>query len=328
MSLSGTNVAEGGSITAYAQSPLEECGSPATGPFVDCWAGLPGWNGASCTTPPSGPIINLPPGETACYLSDLTSAVDGSASFFEASSTVITSEPPPPGVPIIAMGQLDQPPDSPVAYEWSATTEAEFTIGTVSAPDPTAAFTFQQDLSGGPLNYAFDGSTSTAFGGNTITNYSWDFGDGTTATGVSPTHLFSTGGTYQVTLTVTDSAGNIGSITQGVSTPPPPVVNSTGDAPAATPASGNCDTGHTVANSSATQVPECTLRAAIEAANAMNDGEAITFDLPPGVTPTISPSTPLDDLTAAGTTIDASTPRRWPVVFSPLTGAPSTARRG
>ena len=307
MSLSGTNVAEGGSITAYAQSPLEECGSPATGPFVDCWAGLPGWNGASCTTPPSGPIINLPPGETACYLSDLTSAVDGSASFFEASSTVITSEPPPPGVPIIAMGQLDQPPDSPVAYEWSATTEAEFTIGTVSAPDPTAAFTFQQDLSGGPLNYAFDGSTSTAFGGNTITNYSWDFGDGTTATGVSPTHLFSTGGTYQVTLTVTDSAGNIGSITQGVSTPPPPVVNSTGDAPAATPASGNCDTGHTVANSSATQVPECTLRAAIEAANAMNDGEAITFDLPPGVTPTISPSTPLDDLTAAGTTIDAST---------------------
>ena len=155
-----------------------------------------------------------PPGETACYLSDLTSAVDGSASFFEASSTVITSEPPPPGVPIIAMGQLDQPPDSPVAYEWSATTEAEFTIGTVSAPDPTAAFTFQQDLSGGPLNYAFDGSTSTAFGGNTITNYSWDFGDGTTATGVSPTHLFSTGGTYQVTLTVTDSAGNIGSITQ------------------------------------------------------------------------------------------------------------------
>ena len=85
------------------------------------------------------------------------------------------------------------------------------------------------------------------------------------------------------------------------------MVNSTGDAPAATPASGNGDTGHTVANSSATQVPECTLRAAIEAANAMNDGEAITFDLPPGVTPTISPSTPLDDLTAAGTTIDAST---------------------
>ena len=307
LSLTSNSVPEGGSITAYAQSPLPECGSPATGPFVDCWAGLPGWNGGSCMTPPSGPIINLPLGETACYEGDLTSAVDTSVGLFEASSTVITSSPPPPGVSILAMGQLDQPSGSPVAYEWTATTESEFTIGTVVAPDPTAAFTNQQDASGGPLDYDFDGSTSMAFGGNTITSYSWDFGDGSTATGVTPTHLFSTGGTYEVTLTVTDSAGNVGSITQSVATPAPPVVNSTGDAPAANPASGNCDTGNTVTNSSATQVPECTLRAAIEATNAMNDGEAITFDLPPGVTPTISPAAPLDDLTAAGTTIDAST---------------------
>jgi hypothetical protein len=160
VSLTSNSVPEGGSITAYAQMPLTQCGLLAvTGPFVDCWAGLPSWDGASCMTPPSGPIINLPPGETACYLGDVTSAVYTSASLFEATGTVITSSPPPPGVPILAMGQLDQPPDSPVAYEWSPTTEAEFTIGTVPAQDPTAAFTDQQDLSGGPLNSAFDGST-------------------------------------------------------------------------------------------------------------------------------------------------------------------------
>jgi PKD repeat protein len=52
----------------------------------------------------------------------------------------------------------------------------------------------------------FDGSGSQDLDG-TIVAYDWDFGDGMTGTGVSPTHTYTSGGTYTVTLTVTDDMG-------------------------------------------------------------------------------------------------------------------------
>ena len=51
----------------------------------------------------------------------------------------------------------------------------------------------------------FYGSASTDDKG--IASYSWDFGDGTTAIGTSLTHKYTAVGTYTVTLTVTDTAG-------------------------------------------------------------------------------------------------------------------------
>ncbi len=41
-----------------------------------------------------------------------------------------------------------------------------------------------------------------------IASYLWDFGDGTTGTGVTPTHTYTNVGTYTVKLTVVDLAGN------------------------------------------------------------------------------------------------------------------------
>ena len=49
------------------------------------------------------------------------------------------------------------------------------------------------------------GSTDTAPG--TISSYAWDFGDGTTGTGVSTTHTYTTGGTKTISLVVTDNQG-------------------------------------------------------------------------------------------------------------------------
>ncbi|KAA0007121.1 MAG: PKD domain-containing protein, partial [Thermoplasmata archaeon] len=48
-----------------------------------------------------------------------------------------------------------------------------------------------------------------ATGGVPDYTFEWDFGDGTTAVGQNPVHAYSEAGVYTVTLTVTDSEGNI-----------------------------------------------------------------------------------------------------------------------
>ena len=58
-----------------------------------------------------------------------------------------------------------------------------------------------------PLSIVFDASGSTDVGSG-IASYSWDFGDGSTGTGVVITHTFEIAGTFIVILTVTDFYGN------------------------------------------------------------------------------------------------------------------------
>ena len=75
----------------------------------------------------------------------------------------------------------------------------------------------------------FNGSKSTAISGRTISSYSWSFGDGTTSTGVKPSHTYTIAGSYTVRLTVTDNIGstNTASTTATISAiaPPAPSVN-------------------------------------------------------------------------------------------------------
>ena len=86
-----------------------------------------------------------------------------------------------------------------------------FTTGTgggVVNSAPTAAFSTVPTN----LSVAFDASASTDSDG-TIATYAWNFGDQTTGTGVSPTHLYTAAGTYNVVLTVTDNQGGTGTKT-------------------------------------------------------------------------------------------------------------------
>jgi PKD repeat protein len=53
----------------------------------------------------------------------------------------------------------------------------------------------------------FDGAGSSDPDGNLPLSYYWTFGDGTVGSGVSPTKIYSTNGTYSVSLVVTDALG-------------------------------------------------------------------------------------------------------------------------
>ncbi|MCX2817778.1 PKD domain-containing protein [Haladaptatus sp. F3-133] len=78
---------------------------------------------------------------------------------------------------------------------------------------PSAGFTYMPKGASASDSITFDASASSDPDG-VIQSYDWEFGDGTTATGVTPTHLYSTAGKYTVTLTVTDNDGATDTMTR------------------------------------------------------------------------------------------------------------------
>ena len=62
---------------------------------------------------------------------------------------------------------------------------------------------------------SFDGSDSYSSSSAGVSTYSWNFGDSSASqTGSTATHTFSTAGTYDVTLTVTDSGSQTHSVSK------------------------------------------------------------------------------------------------------------------
>lgn len=93
-------------------------------------------------------------------------------------------------------------------------------------PALTAAFTVNPASPQAFSTATFDASTTT--NGTTAClsacGYAWNFGDGTSGSGITTTHEYRTVATYQVTLTVTDSRGaqatTVRTVTVAPSTPP------------------------------------------------------------------------------------------------------------
>lgn len=80
--------------------------------------------------------------------------------------------------------------------------------GIVVPPDGlTPAFTVSPAAPAEGDNAFFDASTSTSNPSNPIVSYTWNFGDGRTASGITAQHTYGTAGNYVVTLTIADAFG-------------------------------------------------------------------------------------------------------------------------
>ncbi len=93
-------------------------------------------------------------------------------------------------------------------------------VYTTAKQAPTAVATASTTTGVAALTVAFAGQNSSDSDGS-IVSYAWDFGNGATSAAMSPTYTYTTAGSYNATLTVTDNDGLLGaaSVTITVTAP-------------------------------------------------------------------------------------------------------------
>jgi hypothetical protein len=130
--------------------------------------------------------------------------------------TVTNLAPDTQTILTLSWNTTDVAPDTYIIKAIASTVEGETDTadntkvdGTVKiVKPPKAHFTYSPDYPATNQTVTFDASLSTPDGG-TITSYAWNFDDGNTTTVTNPiiTHAYNLCGTYNVTLTITDSEG-------------------------------------------------------------------------------------------------------------------------
>jgi PKD repeat protein len=95
-------------------------------------------------------------------------------------------------------------------YSWGRRTSfaAESSISI-----PLASISASPTAGSAPLKVHFAGGGIDKSGKNAIIGFGWNFGDGTTATGAAVDHIFTSGGDFLVTLTLTNTSAQTGQAT-------------------------------------------------------------------------------------------------------------------
>jgi PKD repeat protein len=145
----------------------------------------------------------------------------------------------------------------------SSSTTTQVTVNAPPDQPPAAVLTVTPSSGNGPLQVTADASGSTDTDATPIVSYTFNFGDGSPVIGPQPGatagHTYTTPGTYTVTMTATDTAGNASTATQQVTvsgTQPPnaalSVTPTSGTAPVQVSADASASTAGSAAIASYT----------------------------------------------------------------------------
>src|SRR3989442_4795104 len=124
--------------------------------------------------------------------------INGAITFIAASPSLTAAQ-------VNALGVGTFPVSLTVTDTFGVTNTASTTLSIYNNV-PTASFTANPNPAACQQTLTFNGSSSTAVRPDrAIVGYAWNFGDGVTASGSTTTHAYSTFGSYNATLTVTDN---------------------------------------------------------------------------------------------------------------------------
>jgi PKD repeat protein len=196
---------------------------------------------------PQGVILPIAHAPVPNFFFSPTSPGEGDAIFFDATSSIAACAPDPTA-PNDA-SKCTPEAGSIIAYQWDFgngrtgsgaqlrtsydlagnyvvkltvvndrglqnTTSKSITVTATSGPTADFSFSPQNPEPGQVIFY--DASASKAAPGRSIVDYFWNFGDGETQHGRTQANAFPGAQTWNVTLTVTDSAGQTGTKTQAI----------------------------------------------------------------------------------------------------------------
>ncbi len=142
-------------------------------------------------TQTQGSFVNLMGGTTATPFFSVTTAASGQTLGFQL---------------VVSDGKLQSNPDTVLVVVEAALPPPNVPPTAVIGASPTEGIA--------PLSVSFSGTGTDTDG--TVTNYTWNFGDGSSANVQNPSHIYISAGTYTATLTVTDNGGATGSATKQI----------------------------------------------------------------------------------------------------------------
>lgn len=165
-------------------------------------SGANGGSGGGGTPTVATPGFSLAGGTyTATQSVTITSATPGATIYYTTNGTTPTTASSVYSAPVsVTASETLEAIAVESGYDSSAVASVAYVINLPPVANVGGPYSITPGVA-----ITFNGSGSSSPQGKTLT-YAWNFGDGNTATGVSPTHIFATAGTYTVQLTVTDSS--------------------------------------------------------------------------------------------------------------------------